>query len=368
MALSERILLFAGVLTDDAEFPCQNPGIPNGKLPRNRAFGIPEKRETAKRQSHFGDDHLRMIDLNVFRVFNAMIEFRSVLKASQALSITPSAVSHALNRLRQSIGDELFVPSRFGMRPTQRALALASAARAAYQMLELAVRGDSPAPVELPRTLRIVATDYACVVLLPPLVKRLAKGAPNLELQVASNHIDAVRQLEEGQADLVIGSFSKLPESVRRKTLLREDEVIVVRARHPLTGSQLTKEKLSRFAHIVVQLIEENNNGADRQGNYLVERALQEFQQAKISPTGRATVSVPDFAAIISFLQMSDMVAIVPRRLASSAAANAPLFMLDPPYPAVAIEIEMVWHQTSDGDRTIRWLLNELVASVGDLQ
>jgi len=340
-------------------------------FPRNRAFGITGKRETAKRQSHFEDDHLRMIDLNLFRVFNAMMELRSVLKASQALSITPSAVSHALNRLRQSIGDELFVPSRFGMRPTQRALALASAVRAAYQMLELAVRGDSSAPVEMPRTLRIVATDYACVVVLPPLVKRLAKGAPNLELQVvSSNHIDAVRQLEEGQADLVIGSFSKLPESVRRKTLLREDEVIVVRARHPLTRSQLTKEKLSPFAHIVVQLIEENNNEADRQGNYLVpvERALQEFQQAKISPTGRATVSVPDFAAIISFLQMSDMVAIVPRRLASWAAANAPLFMLDPPYPAVAIEIEMVWHQNADGDHTIRWLLNELVASVGDLQ
>jgi DNA-binding transcriptional LysR family regulator len=225
--------------------------------------------------------------------------------------------------------------------------------------------------VELPRTLRIVATDYACVVLLPPLVKRLATGASNLELHVvSSNHIDAVRQLEEGQADLVIGSFSKLPESVRRKTLLREDEVIVVRARHPLTGSQLTKEKLNRFAHIVVQLVEENKNGADRQGSYLVpvERALQEFQQAKISPTGRATVSVPDFAAVVSFLHMSDMVAIVPRRLASWAAANAPLFMLDPPYPAVAIEIEMVWHQTSDGDHTIRWLLNELVASVGDLQ
>jgi DNA-binding transcriptional LysR family regulator len=145
---------------------------------------------------------------------------------------------------------------------------------------------------------------------------------------------------------------------------------LVVHARHPLIGSQLTKEKLSRFAHIVVQLIEENNNGADRQGNYLVpvERALQEFQQAKISPTGRATVSVPDFAAMVSFLQMSDMVAIVPRRLASWAAANAPLFMLDPPYPAVAIEIEMVWRQTSDGDHIIRWLLNELIASVGDLQ
>lgn len=339
------------------------------RFPKNQALGIPENREM--RQGYVGNDDLRMIDLNLFRVFNAMMELRSVVKASQVLSITPSAVSHALNRLRQSIGDELFTPSRSGMLPTQRALELASAVREAYQMLELAVRRNNSAPAELPRTLRIVATDYACVVLLPPLVKRLAKSTPNLELQVvSSNHIDAVRQLEEGQADFVIGSFSKLPESVRRKTLLREDEVIVVRARHPLTRGKVTKEKLSVFPHIVLRLIEENKSGADRQGSYLVsvERALQEFQEGKISPTGRATVSVSNFAAIVSFLQMSDMVAIAPRRLALWAAANAPLFLLDPPYPAVAVEIEMVWHQTSDEDHTIRWLLNELVASVGDLQ
>lgn len=228
------------------------------------------------------------------------------------------------------------------MQPTQRALELASAVREAYQMLELAVRGNNSAPAELPRTLRIVATDYACVVLLPPLVKRLAKSTPNLELQVvSSNQIDAVRQLEEGQADLAVGSFSKLPESVRRKTLLREDEVIVVRARHPLTLGKVTKDKLDVFPHIVLRLIEENQNAADSQGRYLVpvERALQEFQEGKISPTGRA---------IVSFLQISDMVAIAPRRLALWAAANAPLFLLDPPYPAVAVEIEMVWDQTSD--------------------
>jgi len=103
--------------------------------------------------------------------------------------------------------------------------------------------------------------------------------------------------------------------------------------------------QLDKFPHIILPLIEENKSEADRQGSYLVpvERALQEFQEGKISPTGRATISVPNFAAIVSFLQMSDMVAIAPRRLALWAAANAPLFLLDPLYPAVAVEIEMVW-------------------------
>jgi DNA-binding transcriptional LysR family regulator len=111
--------------------------------------------------------------------------------------------------------------------------------------LESALSRQNCAPVPIPRTLRIAASDYACVVLFPPLVKRLAKSAPNLDLQVvSSNHLDAVRQLDVGQADLVIGSFSKLPGSACRKTLLRESEVIVVRAQHPPTRGKVTKENL----------------------------------------------------------------------------------------------------------------------------
>src|SRR5271165_913257 len=81
--------------------------------------------------------HLRMIDLNLFRVFDTMMLHRSVRKASQILSVTPSAVSHALSRLRKSIGDQLFIPTESGMQPTQRALELASAVREGLHKLEL---------------------------------------------------------------------------------------------------------------------------------------------------------------------------------------------------------------------------------------
>src|SRR6266436_2765742 len=96
--------------------------------------------------------HLRMIDLNLFRVFDAMMLHRSVRKASQLLSVTPSAVSHALSRLRQSIGDELFIPSESGMQPTRRGLELASAVREGLQKLELALTRKDSVPAEVPRT------------------------------------------------------------------------------------------------------------------------------------------------------------------------------------------------------------------------
>src|SRR5260370_35911946 len=82
-----------------------------------------------------------MIDLNLFGVFDAMMLHRSVRKASQILSVTPSAVSHALNRLRQSIGDELFIPGESGMQPTRRALELSSAVREELAKLGLALTG-----------------------------------------------------------------------------------------------------------------------------------------------------------------------------------------------------------------------------------
>src|SRR5713101_5967410 len=82
---------------------------------------------------------IRTVDLNLFRVFDAMMLHRSVRDASQMLSVTPSAVSHALNRLRQTIGDELFIPSESGMQPTRRALELAAAVREGLESFELAL-------------------------------------------------------------------------------------------------------------------------------------------------------------------------------------------------------------------------------------
>src|SRR6202162_4650312 len=130
-----------------------------------------EKEEAKKRPNYIEAEraHLRMIDLNLFRVFDAMMLHRSVRKASQILSVTPSAVSHALSRLRQSIGDELFIPTESGMQPTQRALQLASGVREGLEKLERALTRKDAVATEAPRTFRIGATDYPCMVVLPSL-------------------------------------------------------------------------------------------------------------------------------------------------------------------------------------------------------
>jgi len=335
------------------------------------------KSETKKSQNYVKAEtvHLRMIDLNLFRVFDTMMLHRSVRKASQILSVTPSAVSHALSRLRQSIGDELFIPSESGMQPTLRALELAAGVREGLEKLELALTGKESLPTETLRTFRIGASDYASMVILPSLVKRLAKSAPNVSLRVSSsNRRNVVRQLENGRADLVIGSFNKLPAGIRRSRLLREDEVIAVRTGHPLTRGKVSKERLVEFPQVVVEPAgtKENEPGGFTEGQEVgrrvwIERALHEFQEGKVDLVGRAAVCVPNFASVAPFLQLSDMVATLPRRLALWAAAHAPLALLDLPYASMTVDIEMLWDQGADQDQGLQWLVSELTESIGDV-
>ena len=315
---------------------------------------------------------IRMVDLNLFRVFDAMMLHRSVRKASQMLSVTPSAVSHALNRLREMIGDELFIAGRFGMQPTPRALELASAVREGLENFESALTAKPFVPAEAVRTFRMAASDDTSVVILPPLVKRLATSAPHVDLRVFPlNRLDVVRQLEKGHVDLVIGWFGQLPAGMRRATLFQEEEAIVVRAGHPLTQGKVTKESLFEFSHVVVELTGTEEHTADGfmhdkgvARRVWMERALLEFQDKKIDLVGRAAVCVPHFAAVPPLLQATDMLATLPRRLALWTVAHFPLILLDLPYTPKRVDIEMLWDQSVERDKGLQWLIDELVAAV----
>jgi DNA-binding transcriptional LysR family regulator len=319
---------------------------------------------------------MRLVDLNLFRVFDALMQHRSVQKTSQLLMVTPSAVSHALNRLRDAIGDPLFTSGRYGMEPTQRALELASAIRKGLENFEMAFSAKPFVPSEAVRTFRLAASDNTSVVVLPQLVKRLAKSAPYFDLRIFPlGRLDLVGQLEKQQVDLAIGWFGAVPRGMRRRTLFQEEEAFVVRAGHPLTQCEFTKEKLFEFAHVVVELTGTEEHAADgffyEKGvarRVWIERALLELQDEKIDLVGRAAVCVPHFAAVPPLLEASDMIATLPRRLALRAVKHFPLVMLDPPYTPLSVDVEVVWQESADRDQALQWLLNELTESIRDVE
>jgi DNA-binding transcriptional LysR family regulator len=317
---------------------------------------------------------IRRVDLNLFRVFDAVMQHRSVSKAAKALSVTPSAISHSLSRLRDAIDDALFVPGVSGMQPTRRAVELASDIRKGLQNLHSALMTEPFVPARGIRTFRIAASDYVSILVLPRLIKRLAEIAPNIDLRIFPlSRLDAVRQLEGDRLDLLIGWFGKLPDTLQRSSLYQEQETMVVRSGHPLTKAKITKQRLFQFPHVVVEMTgtEEhekdgflNDEGVSRR--VWIERALLELQDKNLNITGRAAVCVPYFAAVAPMLEVTDMVATLPRRLALRLAERDSIVLLKLPYKPITVEVEMVWHQRVTRDPGFRWIREVLSSSTAE--
>ncbi|UDL93114.1 LysR family transcriptional regulator [Lichenihabitans sp. PAMC28606] len=305
---------------------------------------------------------VQKIDLNLFRVFDAVMRHRSVSDAGRELGVSASAVSHALARLRLALGDDLFVSGTAGMEPTARALDLLPSISDGLGRFAAAVADAPFTPTETTRTFRIAATDYAAVTVLPSLVGRLASIAPDANLRIVpSNRVDVVQLLDSGRVDLVLGWFGELPDRINRSTILIEHEAIVVRAGHPLTAENVTMARVFAFPHIVVELTGTEDQAVD---GFLDERGVARrvwierilIERESQGPVARVAVSVPHYAAVPPMLAVTDMVATLPRRLALQAVRQGLLVVLDLPHEPLAVSVESIRHQRSSSDAGLLWL------------
>ncbi len=318
---------------------------------------------------------MHKIDLNLFRVFDSVMRHRSVSAAGHDLRVTPSAVSHALARLRLVLKDELFVFGESGMEPTPRALQLAPGIRNGLDNFDAAVEAPVFNPSKAIRTFRLAATDYAGIVLLPPLVARLADVGPQIDLRVLpTGRIDVIRQLDEGRIDFVLGWFKDVPDRLRRKTVFSDSETLIVRAGHPLTEGPVTMERLAAFPHVVVELTGSEGQAVDgfhdergASRRVWIERLLLEMSDRDDGLMGRVAVSVPHFLAAPPLLLAGDMVATFPRRLARYVTGQFPLTMLEPPGTLLTGTVDVVWHRRADHDAGSRWFIEQVLEAGGRL-
>src|SRR5580692_3406917 len=199
---------------------------------------------------------LRNFDLNLLTVFDAVFEEHSIAAASERLSVSQSAVSHALRRLRKSLSDELFVRRADGMWPTPKARQFAIPVKSALGRIARALGGEPFDPSQAIRSFAIGAGDYASTTIIPRLVGSLATSAPLVDIHVVpANRVDIIQLLEEGHIDVALGWFATVPARFGRSKLLDEDSVFVVRLGHPLTSEVPTLWRLLDFPHVVVNLL-----------------------------------------------------------------------------------------------------------------
>ncbi len=303
------------------------------------------------------------IDLNLLRVFDAVMEERSVLRASQKVCLSQSAVSHSLARLREMLDDDLFIRTATGMQPTGRARAMAGMVRDALKTLEAAIELPKFDPASSTRTFTLAANDFTTMVVAPSLLHVLRTEAPHIDLVIKPvTRIDLAEQIDLGRIDVAIGTFSAAPSRFKSSLLFEYDDVLVTHASHQ--PGKITTETLATLPIVVVSFGGEQEGAVDgfiserglARRSEMYDRASFERAMSASERLPRIAVSLPHFLALPAFLDGSGLSAIVPRPLANSFARTNPISIHELPYPTTRLEVRSLWHERHEGDASQDWL------------
>lgn len=308
-------------------------------------------------------------DLNLLRVFEALLEEGGVTRAGQRLGLTQSAVSHALNRLRYIAGDPLFVRGAKGMQPTARALEIGARVRLGLSELDRALEPSSFTPTTTTRRFNLAASGYVCTVLGPALIRLQERAAPSAEVRFTPVSAGLVDALDSGRLDLALGSFGRTPASYAKATLFEDDYVWVLR--RGTAAAPLTLERLAAAPHVMVAALDDPEASRETVIDQGLERRVMlggrdEFEAALAGAGLRRTVgvSVPDGHSALWMVARSNLAALAPRRLAAAYAEPLGLAIFDPPHPAPPLEVHMVWRKDRDSP-AVAWLRSLLQAAAG---
>jgi DNA-binding transcriptional LysR family regulator len=295
------------------------------------------------------------LDLNLLRVFEALIEERSATRAGTRLGLTQSAISHALNRLRYVLKDELFVRGPEGMQPTERAAEIAPRLRQGLLQLQLALAPSEFVPQQTDRRFTIACTEYAGAVIIPAFVARLREKAPHASLSILPSNQGVAETLRCGHADLAIGSFRRFPDWFECEPLLLEKRVWVLSAANPTAREELTLERLAELPHLVVAATGEDERAIE---GYVVDHGVE-----RLVTRSDAGVLQGALAAV----SQSDIAALLPQRLATAFMGRYGLALFEPPYASPPFEVMSMWHRENGDQPAIVWLralLREVAAEL----
>jgi DNA-binding transcriptional LysR family regulator len=300
-------------------------------------------------------------DLNLVVAFNALAREGSVTRAAHRLGLTQSAMSHALRRLRDLLGDPLLVRGKSGMVLTPRAEAMVVPLRSGLVTIGRALaqppRFD---PLSARRAFTIATLDLFDVLMIPPLLARIREEAPGVDITVVPLSQRTIsEQLETGEVDAavmpqVVGRDTWQPAplalGILRRTLFRDNFVCLLRADHPQAArKRLTLKSYAALSHVLVS--------PSGEGPGLVDQILAEH-----GLTRRIALRLPHFHSALAVVAKSDLILTAPTPLALLA-AQLPVKSLKPPLALPDHTVNLVWHERFSHDPGHEWL-RELVADV----
>jgi DNA-binding transcriptional LysR family regulator len=316
----------------------------------------------------------RLLDLNLLRVFDALIEERSVTRAAARLHITPSAVSHALARLRDLFADQLFVRGPQGMQATPRAAEIGPRLREGLHQLEMALTPLAFDPQASTRVFTIACSGYICAVLLPELMRRIRAQAPGAKLVVRSLENGVVTALEAGQIDVLVGGFGHIPERFSSEVLFQDAPVWLLGRDYLHPKTEVTPDRVARLPRLTAM---SGDNATVVEGvvveNGLERRvSLDEHSGVVGVPLGDMNggpvlASIPYSSVTPLIVKHSDMAALLPRRLANLFVQSFDLDIAEPDSDLVTLEIRSLWHREHGNHAAIVWFRSLLAEIAADL-
>jgi DNA-binding transcriptional LysR family regulator len=303
-------------------------------------------------------------DLNLLRVFDALIRERSVTRAGDMIGLSQPAVSNALNRLRHALKDELFVRRGNDMVPTPRAEAIAERVRDALAQVEQAIAGDASFdPASAERTFTLFGADMFSMQLMPRFADRIAAIAPRIALRLLDSASgDVERLLRDNVIDAALERPLDMPDWVSRQLLFRSPFVVIAARGHAAIrkagvkpGAKLPLRLFCELPH-ALRSIDGSMSG-------MTDEALHKAGTAR-----RVVLALPHFHAIALAVAQGRLIATVPVQFAESVAKDLGLALYRPPVDIPVPEIRMYWHRRHDQNPAHRWLRDQIMSAVKPFQ
>jgi DNA-binding transcriptional LysR family regulator len=304
--------------------------------------------------------NFRTLDLNLLRVLDAVMSEGSLTRAAAVLAMTQPAVSHSLRRLREAAGEELFVRTAHGMRPTPLAETIWPQVRLALATLRQALAPDDFDPQRDAVQLRIAMVDATAALLAPGLVAGIEREGALANLRVLPLTTRDPRQLlEMGEADLAVGFFPETITAIvsqgqdshlRHARIYATRYVCAMRRDHPLSQTELTLDAFCSAHHLLVSF--------SGRAHGFVDQALSALGRQR-----RIVLTVNQFFTAGRVVAGSNLLTVLPESFLDATGYRNELLVRELPLAVGPVNVEMIWHLRHDAAPVHRWLRERVQAA-----
>jgi DNA-binding transcriptional LysR family regulator len=293
--------------------------------------------------------HISRVDLNLFIVFEAIYLEGSVTRASQKLSLTQPAISHALGRLRLLFNDPLFVRQGHGMVSTPLARSIIEPVRRSLRGFEVTLEGlDRFDPATTQKQFTVALRDVLESTMLPPLMARVTQQAP--QASIAASQVER-RELEgelaAGTLDCAIDVLLPLSNDILRKRIVMDQIVVLARQGHPQVEGGLDLATYLAADHVLVS--------SRRRGP-----GLEDFELSRLGLQRRVRLRCQHYFAACRVVSQTDLLLTMPERYARVASLQFGNQIFPLPLEMPAFDMYLYWHGNVDHDPANTWLRHQL--------